>query len=112
MSQYVAVLKHLANDFKFNGSMALERLRDRLVSGIRDKRMMSEPLKLKLEELTFDIAVAKCIAIEQSYKDVKALQGVKSQTQLICFPSQGQTSLNLRRKLGPQRKRVPHPLKS
>jgi len=40
-----------------------------LVSGIRDKRMMSELLKLKLEELTFDIAVAKCIAIEQSYKD-------------------------------------------
>ena len=113
VSQYVAVLKHLATDFKFNGAMALERLRDRLGSGIRDKRMMSEPLKLKLEELTFDIAVAKCIAIEQSYKDVKALQGVKSQTQLICYPSQGQTrSLNLRRKLGPQRKRVPHPLKS
>ena len=39
--------------------------------------MMSELLKLKLEELTFDIAVAKCIAIEQSYKDVEALQGGK-----------------------------------
>ena len=51
-----------------------ERFRDRLVSGIRDKRMMSELLKLKLEELTFDIAVAKHIAIEQSYKDVEALQ--------------------------------------
>jgi len=86
--------------------MRLERLRDRLVSGIRDKRIMSE-LKLKLEELTFDIAVALL------YKDVEALQGVKSQTQLICYPSQGQTrSLNLRRKLGLQRKRVPHPLKS
>ena len=36
--------------------------------------MMSEVLKLKLE-LPFDIAVAKCIAKEQSYKDVKALQG-------------------------------------
>ena len=36
--------------------------------------MMSELLKLKIEELTFDIAVAKCIAIEQSYKDVEALQ--------------------------------------
>ena len=53
----------------------MERLRDRLVSGIRDKKMMSALLKLKLKELTFDIAVAKCIAIEQSYKDVKALQG-------------------------------------
>ena len=77
MSQYVAVLKHLATDCKFNEAMRLERLRDRLVSGIRDKRMMSELLKLKLEELTFDIAVAKCIAIEQSYKDVEALQGGK-----------------------------------
>ena len=57
--------------------MRLERLRDRLVSGIRNKRMMSELLKLKLEELTFDISVAKCIGIEQSYKDVKALQGGK-----------------------------------
>ena len=77
MSQYVAVLKHLATDCKFNEAMRLERLRDRLVSGIRDKKMMSELLKLKLEELTFDIAVAKCIAIEQSYKDVEALQGGK-----------------------------------
>ena len=39
--------------------------------------MMSELLNLELEELTFDIAVAKCIAIEQSWKDVKALQGGK-----------------------------------
>ena len=77
VSQNVAVLKHLAMDCKFNDAMRLERLRDRLVSGIRDKRMMSELLKLKLEELTFDIAVAKCIAIEQSYKDVEALQGGK-----------------------------------
>ena len=77
VSQYVAVLKHLATDCKFNEAMRLERLRDRLVSGIRDKKMMSELLKLKLEELTSDIAVAKCIAIEQSYKDVKALQGGK-----------------------------------
>ena len=75
VSQYVPVLKHLATDCKFNDAMRLKRLRDRLVSGIRDKRMMSELLKLKLEELTFDIAVAKCIAIEQSYKDVEALQG-------------------------------------
>ena len=57
--------------------MRLERLRDRLVSSIQGKRMMSELLKLKLEELTFDIAVAKCMAIEQSYKDVEALQGDK-----------------------------------
>ena len=77
LSQYVAVLKHLATDCKFNEAMWLERLRDRLVSGIRDKRMILELLKLKFEELTFDITVAKCITIEQSYKDVEALQGGK-----------------------------------
>ena len=33
--------------------------------------MMSELLKLKLEKLAFDIAVAKYIASEQSYKDVE-----------------------------------------
>ena len=77
VSQYDAVLKHLAMDCKFNDAMRLERLRVRFFSGIRDKRMMSEFLKLKLEELTFDIAVAKCIAIDQSYKDVEALQGGK-----------------------------------
>ena len=113
VSQYVAVLKHLATDCKFNDAMRLERLRDRLVSGIRDKRMMSELLKLKLEDLTFDIAVAKCIAIEQSYKDVEALQGVKKQTQLICYPSQNLVrSRNLRKRLSLQKKGVPPPLKS
>ena len=74
VSEYVAVLKHLAAECKFNEDMQLERLRNRLVSGIHDKKMMTELLKLKLEELTFDIAVAKCIAIEQSYKDVEAEQ--------------------------------------
>ena len=49
----------VATDRKFNDAMCMERLRDRLVSGFRDKRMMSELLKLKLEELTFDIAVAR-----------------------------------------------------
>ena len=113
VSQYIAVLKHLATDCKFNDAMRLERLRDRLVSGIRDKRMMSELLKLKLEELTFDIAVAKCIAIEQSYKNVEALHGVRSQTQSICYPSLDHArSLNLREKLSLQRIRVPLPLKS
>ena len=31
VSQYVAILKHLATDCKFNDAMRLERLRDRLV---------------------------------------------------------------------------------
>ena len=71
VSEYVAVLKHLAAECKFNETMRLERLRDQLVSGIPDRKMMSELLKPKLEELTFD----KCIAIEQSYKDVETMQG-------------------------------------
>ena len=37
--------------------------------------MMSELLKLKLEELTYDIAAAKCIASEQPLRDVEALGG-------------------------------------
>ena len=72
VSQYVAVLKHLATDCKFTDAMRLERF---LCIGDTCKRMMSEILKLKLEQLTFDIAVVKCIAIEQSYKDVEALRG-------------------------------------
>ena len=75
VSEYVAVLEHLATECKFSESMRLERLPDRIVSWIRDKRMMSELLKLKLEELIFDVDVTKCIAIEQSYKDVEAPQG-------------------------------------
>ena len=110
MSQYVVVLKHLATECKFNEAMRLERLRDRLVSGIRDKKMMSELLKLKLEELTFDIGAVKCIAIEQSYKEVEAL--VRVRPSFFCYPSQGQTrSLNLGRKLSLQRKSS-HPIKS
>ena len=42
MSQYVAVLKHLATECKFNEAMRLKRLRDRLVSGIRDRKIMSD----------------------------------------------------------------------
>ena len=75
VSEYVAVLKHLATDCKFNETMRLERLRDRLVSGVRDKKMMSDLLKLKLEELTFEIAVAKYIAIVDSDKDIDVLHG-------------------------------------
>ena len=82
-----------------------------LVSGVRDRRMMLELWKRKLEELPFDIAVAKYIAMEQSDKDVEAIQGVKESIP-VDYPSQGHvTSLNLRKKLSLQRKRVSHPLK-
>ena len=106
VSQYVAVLKHLATDCKFNEAMRLERLRDRLVSGIRDKRMMSELLKLKLEELTFDIAVTKCIAIEQSYKDVEALQGGKESKPVdLLSKSKPNKKLKPKREVKPSEKR-------
>ena len=59
--------------------MQLERLRDLLVSRIHVKKMITELLKLKLEELTFDIAVAKCIAKEQPYKDVEAEQSEQAE---------------------------------
>ena len=42
MKDYVAVLKHLASECKFGDSMRNERLRDRLVSGIRDDKMLAE----------------------------------------------------------------------
>ena len=112
VSQYVAVLKHLATECKFNEAMRLERLRDRLVSGIRDKKMMSELLKLKLEELTFDIGAVKCIAIEQSYKHVEALQGGKESDPVdLLSQSRPTRSLNLGGKLSLRRKSS-HPIKS
>ena len=112
VSRYVAALKHLATGCKFNEAMRLERLRDtcRLVSRIRDKKMVSELLKLKLEELTFDIVVAKCIAIEQSYKDVEALQGRKESDQVDLLESDPVDLLSQSRpdkKLKPRREAKP-----
>ena len=106
MSQYVVVLKHLATECKFNEAMRLERLRDRLVSGIRDKKMMSELLKLQLEELTFDIAVAKCIAIEQSYKEVEALVRVRPSFFLLS-QSRPDKKLKPRKEAKPPEKKFP-----
>ena len=75
VSHYVATLKHLATECKFGEAMRTERLRDRLVSGIRDSKMITELLKVKLADLSFDLAVQKCLAIEQANKDVQVLQG-------------------------------------
>ena len=55
--------------------MRTERYRDRLLSGIRDSKMIIELLKVKLADLSFDLAVQKCLAIEQASKDVQVLQG-------------------------------------
>ena len=44
--------------------MRSDRFRDRLVSGIRDSKMITGLLKVKLADLSFDLAVQKCLAIE------------------------------------------------
>ena len=78
-----------------------------LVSGVRDKRMMLELWKLKL-----DIAVANTSLWSNLTRMLKLSRGLKSQSQWICYPSQGHArSLNLRKNLSLQRKRVSHPLK-
>ena len=75
VSHYVATLRHLATEFKFGEAMRTERLRDRLVSGIRNSKMITELLKVKLADLSFDLAVQECLAIEKARKDVQVLQG-------------------------------------
>ena len=75
VSHYVATLKHLATECKFGEAMRTECLRDRLVSGIRGSKMITELLKVKLADLSFDLAVQKCLAIKQANKDVQVLQG-------------------------------------
>ena len=75
MKDYVAVLKHLTSQCKFSDSMRNVLLRGRLVSGIRDDKMLSDLFKENLEDLTFKRAVTKCRAHKQANKDVHALQG-------------------------------------
>ena len=53
VSDYVATLKHLASECKFSDVTRAERLRDRLVSGIRDDKMLRDLLKEKLDDLIF-----------------------------------------------------------
>ena len=72
---YVATLKHSASECKFSDVTRAERLRDRLVSGIRDDNMLRDLLREKLDDLTFEIAVRRCLAIEQANRDVQIFQG-------------------------------------
>ena len=74
VSDYVATLKHLASECKFSDVTPAERLRDRLVSGIRDDKMLRDLLKEELEDLTFEIAVRRCLPIEQATRDVQVFQ--------------------------------------
>ena len=67
VSYYVATLKHLAAECKFGEAMRTERLRDRLLSSIRDSKMITEILKVKLADLSFDLAAQKCLEIVQAF---------------------------------------------
>ena len=67
VSYYVATLNHLATECKFGEAMRTERLRDRLLASIRDSKMITEILKVKLVDLSFDLAVQKCLEIVQAF---------------------------------------------
>ena len=75
VSSYVATLEHLATECKFGEAMQTKHLHDQLVSRIRNSKMITELLKVKLTDLSFDHAVQKCLAIKQASKDVQMLQG-------------------------------------
>ena len=61
VSYYVATLKHLATECKFGEAMRTEWLRDQLLASIRDSKMITGILKVKLADLSFDLAVQKCL---------------------------------------------------
>ena len=54
VNYHVAILKHLAAECKFGEAMRTERLRDRVLSSIRDSKMITEILKVKLADLSFE----------------------------------------------------------
>ena len=72
---YIATLKHLASECKFSDVTQAERLRDRLVSGIRDHKMLRDLLREKLDYLTVEISMRRCLAIEQANRDIQVFQG-------------------------------------
>ena len=68
-------LEHMAAKCQFSDDARNDRLRDRLIAGIRNDRMLRSLLSEKLADLTFDKAVQRCVAIEQAAKDVETLKG-------------------------------------
>ena len=75
VGDFVKTLKHLAAKCLFSDDARSDRLRDRLIAGIRNDRMLRSLLNEKLADLTFDKAVQQCLAMEQSAKDVDTLKG-------------------------------------
>ena len=91
VAEFVKALKHLATECKFSNEMRTERLRDRLIAGIRDDKMLRVLLSKKITKLTFEGAVQQCVAIERASKDIVTLQGgatvnrgAESETPTIC----------------------------
>ena len=78
VNHYVATLTSLATECKFGEAMRNECLRDRLVSGICDSKMVTELLKVKLAELSFDLTFQKCLAIEQANKTFRCFRESRS----------------------------------
>ena len=54
VNYHVAILKHLPAECKFGEAMRTERLRDRVLSSIRDSKMITEILKVKLADISFE----------------------------------------------------------
>ena len=68
VGNFVKTLKHLAAKCQFSDDARNDRLRDRLIAGIRNDRMLQSLLSEKLADLTFDRAVQRCVAIERQRK--------------------------------------------
>ena len=65
----MAALKHLASECKFKDGMLAERLRDRLIAGMHDDRMLRTLFSENLADLTFDKTVQMCVAKEKAGQD-------------------------------------------
>ena len=67
MQEYVAAIQHLAQECKFSSDdIRKERLRDRMLSGVKADDMVKAMLKVKFEELTLEEAIKTCVAEEQA----------------------------------------------
>ena len=71
VGEFVKSLKHLASKCQFRDDIRNDRLRDRLIAGIRNDRILCSLLGEQLSDLTFDKAVQRCVAIEQASKDIE-----------------------------------------
>ena len=74
MADYINELKHLSNKCKFGDNLN-ERLRDKIVSGLNNDKMVRKLLD-QGDGLTFNKACNICLQMEQGEKDTqKLLQG-------------------------------------